>query len=483
MASKKPHAVCIPAPSLGHIKAVLKLAKLLHHKGFHITFVNTESFHKRYLKSLGPNSLDGLPDFQFETIPDGLPDSDADPMSLLCENKHMKTLLPPFRGLLTKLNNDFTNPPVTCIVSDGFLWMFTIAAAQEIGVPIVLFETIAATTFMAFKQFRTLVQKGLVPLKDEGCFTNGFLDKVIDMVPGMKDIRLKDLPTFIRTTDPNDTMLNFFMETVDNVHKASAVVFPTFDALEQVVLDAFSSMFDQSLIYAIGPMQLLLNQMPNDPLKHIECSLWKEESECLQWLNSKVPNSVVYVNFGSVAFLTPKQLVEFGWGLANSKLPFMWVIRPGLVMGESATLPPEFVAETKERGLIVSWCPQEEVLNHPSVGGFLTHCGWHSTMESLTAGVPMICWPFFTDQQTNCYKICKEWGIGMEIGSDVKRDEVQKLVKEIMEGEKGKTMRKNILEWKKLAEEATAPHGSSFENLDILVNQVLLRKREGRAGV
>ncbi|XP_024178291.2 7-deoxyloganetin glucosyltransferase [Rosa chinensis] len=165
MASKKPHAMCIPAPSLGHIKAVLKLAKLLHHKGFHITFVNTESFHKRYLKSLSPNSLDSLPDFQFETISDGLLDSDVDPMSLLCENKHMKTLLPPFRGLLTKLNNDFTNPPVTCIVSDGFLWMFTIAAAQEIGVPIVLFETIAASMFMVFTQFRTLVQKWLVPLK------------------------------------------------------------------------------------------------------------------------------------------------------------------------------------------------------------------------------------------------------------------------------------------------------------------------------
>ncbi|KAM5553349.1 hypothetical protein ABKV19_025520 [Rosa sericea] len=366
MASKKPHAVCIPAPSLGHIKAVLKLAKLLHHKGFHITFVNTESFHKRYLKSLGPNSLDGLPDFQFETIPDGLPDSDADPMSLLCENNHMKTLLPPFRGLLTKLiNNDFTNPPVTCIVSDGFLWMFTIAAAQEIGVPSKL---LLHQRSWHSNSFALWSKKGLYHSKDEGCFTNGFLDKVIDMVPGMKDIRLKDLPTFIRTTDRNDTMLNFFMETVDNVHKASAVVFPTFDALEQVVLDAFSSMFDRPLIYAIGPMQLLLNQMPNDPLKHIECSLWKEESECLQWLNSKAPNSVVYVNFGSVAFLTPKQLVEFGWGLANSKLPFMWVIRPGLVMGESATLPSEFVAETKERGLIASWCPQEEVLNHPSVG-------------------------------------------------------------------------------------------------------------------
>ena len=155
----------------------------------------------------------------------------------------------------------------------------------------------------------------------------------------------------------------------------------------------------------------------------------------------------------------------------------MWVIRPDLVMGESATLPPEFVAETKERGLIASWCPQEQVLNHPSVGGFLTHSGWNSTIESVTAGVPMLCWPFFTDQQTNCFKACNQWGIGIEISSDVKRDEVEKLVRELMEGEKGKNMRKKVLEWKKLAEEATAPHGSSFKNLDNLVNKVLLRKR------
>ncbi|PQQ05154.1 7-deoxyloganetin glucosyltransferase-like isoform X1 [Prunus yedoensis var. nudiflora] len=137
-------------------------------------------------------------------------------------------------------------------------------------------------------------------------------------------------------------------------------------------------------------------------------SLWKEE-ECLEWLNTKAPNSVVYVN-GSIAVMTPERLLEFGWGLANSKLPFFWVIRPDLVIGESAILPPEFVAETKE-SLIAGWCPQEQVLNHPSVGGFLTHSGWNSTVESLTAGVPMLCWPFFADQQMDCRYTCNEWGI------------------------------------------------------------------------
>ncbi|KAK9937753.1 hypothetical protein M0R45_014524 [Rubus argutus] len=89
----------------------------------------------------------------------------------------------------------------------------------------------------------------------------------------------------------------------------------------------------------------------------------------------------------------------------------------------------------------------------------------------------MLCWPFFADQQTNSYYTCNEWGIGMEINSNVKRDNVEKLVRELMEGEKGKKMKNKVLEWKKLAEEATAPHGSSSTNLDNLVNQVLLKKR------
>ncbi|PQM33536.1 7-deoxyloganetin glucosyltransferase-like isoform X1 [Prunus yedoensis var. nudiflora] len=450
----KPHAVCIPAPAQSHIKAMLKFAKLLHHRGFHITFVNTEFNHKRFLKSLGSNSLDGLPDFRFEAIPDSLPDSNEDttPDFTLLVESIKKNFLAPFHALLLRLNNDpietSNNPPVTCIVSDGFMSTFTITAAEKIGAPIVLFNPIAACSFMGFKQLRAVVEKGLAPLKDESCFTNGYLDTVIDWIPGMRDIRLRDLPTFLQTTNPDDVMFNFIMEATDRAHEASAVVLHTFDALESDVLDALSSMPPR--VYTVGPLQLHLNHIPEHPLK-MGYSLWKEETECLEWLNTKGPNSVVYANFGSVAVMTPERLLEFGWGLANSKLPFFG-------------------------SLIAGWCPQEQVLNHPSVGGFLTHSGWNSTVESLTAGVPMLCWPCFGDQQMDCRYTCNEWGIGMEISNDVKRDEVEKLVKELMEAEKGKKMKNKVIEWKKLAEEATGPHGSSSTNLDNLVNQVLLRK-------
>jgi UDP:flavonoid glycosyltransferase YjiC (YdhE family) len=137
-------------------------------------------------------------------------------------------------------------------------------------------------------------------------------------------------------------------------------------------------------------------------------------------------------------------------------------------------LPPEFTVETKDRGLIVSWCPQEEVLNHPSIGGFLTHCGWNSIAESVSAGVPLLCWPFFADQPMNCKYACNEWGIGMKINNGADREEIGKLVRELLEGDMGKKLKKKALEWKDLAEEATGPNGSSSINLNNLVNEVLL---------
>lgn len=302
---------------------------------------------------------------------------------------------------------------------------------------------------------------------------NGYLDTVIDWIPGIKNIRLKDFPSFIRTTNLNNQMLDFIAGELHKVSKASAIIFNTFDALERDVLDALSSMYPQ--IYAIGPLHLF--QIPQNISNSVRSNLWKEQPECLEWLNSQQPNSVIYVNFGSITILTPQQLVEFAWGLANSKKNFLWIIRPDLVVGEKAILPTEFVEETKERSFITGWCPQEQVLNHPSVSGFLTHCGWNSMVESLCSGVPILCWPFFADQHPNCRLGCTEWGVGIEIDSDVKRDEVDKAVRELMDGKKGKEMRRNAMEWKRKAEEAISLDGSSFLNLDKLVKEVLLSKQ------
>ncbi|XP_060173249.1 7-deoxyloganetin glucosyltransferase-like [Lycium barbarum] len=476
---KKPHAVCIPFPAQGHINPMLKLAKILQHKGFHITFVNTEYNHRRLLKSRGPNALDGFSSFRFETIPDGLPPSDADAtqdVASLCEST-TRTCLGPFKDLLAKLNDTYTlnAPPVSCIVSDGCM-SFTLDAAQELGVPEVLLWTTSACGFLGYMHYSTIIEKGYTPLKDASYLTNGYLETTLDCIPGMENIRLRDLPSFLRTTNPDEFMVKFVLQETERARKASAIVLNTFETLESEVLESLRTLLPP--VYPIGPLHLLVKHVDDENLKGLGSSLWKEEPECIQWLDTKEPNSVVYVNFGSITVMTPNQLIEFAWGLANSQQEFLWIIRPDIVSGDEAILPPEFVEETKKRGMLASWCSQDEVLNHPAIGGFLTHSGWNSTLESISSGVPMICWPFFAEQQTNCWFSVTKWGVGMEIDNNVNRDEVESLVRDLMVGEKGKEMKKKTIEWKNLAQEsAKKSKGSSYVNLEKVVNDILLSSK------
>ncbi|KAM0936315.1 putative 7-deoxyloganetin glucosyltransferase [Dioscorea sansibarensis] len=472
----KPHAVCIPGPAQGHINPMLNLAKVLHSNGFHITFVNTEYNHRRLLRAQGLSSLSGVDDFRFETIPDGLPESDEDTTQhvvSICYST-MINCLGPFRQLLSKLSD----PPVTCVVADGIM-TFAVEAASEFHIPGALFWPAGACSLMAGLQCQKLIDRGVLPLRGTEDIVNGYLDKVIDWIPGMKNMRLKDFPSFIRTTDSDDFMLTFAKHELERISMASAVIIHTFDDFEHQVLQAMSSIIPPS-IYTIGPLTLLAARTAASSLADIRSNLWKEEPGCLEWLEGKEPRSVVYVSFGSVTVMTNEQLTEFAWGLANSKHKFLWIIRPDLVRDDSAVVPQEFIAETQERGLLASWCSQEQVLKHPSIGAFLTHCGWNSTLESVCGGVPVICWPFFGDQQTNCRYLCTEWGMGMEIDNNVKREEVEGLIKELMNGEKGMEMRNRALAWKELAVRASEPGGSSSVNFDKLVTEVLQRPKNNK---
>ncbi|KAJ6843055.1 7-deoxyloganetin glucosyltransferase-like [Iris pallida] len=478
---RKGHLVLVPYPAQGHVTPFLKLGKLLHSYGFHITFVNTEFNHNRLLSSRGPSALDGLPGFRFETIPDGLPPSDeskTQDVPALCDST-TKNCLAPFRELLLSLNDSSASsnvPPVTCVVTDGVM-SFAIDAAKEFGIPDVLFWTPSACGFMAYLHYHELIARGLVPFKDESDMTDEFLSTTIDWIPALKNMRLKDIPSFIRTTNKDDIMLNFFVRETRRASMASAIILNTFDDLERPVLDAMAKMLPP--IYTIGPICLLSRHIPpNSPLASMGSSLWKEDTSCLEWLEGKDPGSVVLVSFGSITTMTNDQLIEFAWGLANSNISFLWVVRPDLVEGESGLIPEEFFTETEKRGLLASWCNQETVLMHPSIGGFLTHCGWNSTLESISSGVPTLCWPFFAEQQTNCRYLCTEWGMGMEIDNNVKRKEVEEIIRELMGGEKGKEMRRRASEWKERAFSATMkPGGNSFLNFDRVVKEVLLPKK------
>ncbi|KAF6998500.1 hypothetical protein CFC21_014616 [Triticum aestivum] len=481
--NKKPHAVFVPFPAQGHITPMMKLAKIFHCKGFHVTFVNTEYNHRRLVRSRGPHAVAGLPDFRFATIPDGLPLFDADAtqdIPSLCHSIMTTCLLPHLRNLLHDLNSVAGVPPVSCVVSDEVM-SFSMDAAVELGVPCVLFWTASVCGFMGYRNFQFLLDEGLTPLKDEEQVKNGYLDTPVTRARGMsKHMRLRDFSSFIRTTDPGDVMFNFLKHEAEQSDRAAAVILNTIDELEQKALDAMCSILPIP-VYTIGPLNVLTEQLVSEgdvggTLAAIRPSLWREDRSCLEWLQGREPRSVVYVNYGSITTMSEQELVEFAWGLANCGFDFLWIMRNDLVKGDAAMLPSEFLDATKGRCLLASWCEQEAVLRHEAVGAFLTHCGWNSTMEGLSAGVPMLCWPFFAEQQTNSRYACVEWGVGMEVGDDVRREVVEARIREVMGGEGvGREMRRKAAEWSEIAVRATTqPGGRSLANLESMFKDVLL---------
>uniref|UniRef100_A0A0E0GZ75 Glycosyltransferase n=1 Tax=Oryza nivara TaxID=4536 RepID=A0A0E0GZ75_ORYNI len=510
-AEARPHAVMVPYPAQGHVTPMLTLAKLLYSRGFHVTFVNNEFNHRRLLRARGAGALDGAPGFRFAAMDDGLPPSDADAtqdVPALCHSVRT-TWLPRFMSLLAKLDDeaaaaaaaDGAARRVTCVVADSNM-AFGIHAARELGLRCATLWTASACGFMGYYHYKHLLDRGLFPLKSrssmanfliqfsihakkfvpvlagEADLSNGHLDTKMDWIPGMTgDLRLRDLPSFVRSTDRDDIMFNFFVHVTASMSLAEAVVINTFDELDapsSPLMGAMAALLPP--IYTVGPLHLTArNNLPADsPVAGIGSNLWKEQGEALRWLDGRPPRSVVYVNFGSITVMSAEHLAEFAWGLAGSGYAFLWNVRPDLVKGDAAALPPEFAAATRERSMLTTWCPQAEVLEHEAVGVFLTHSGWNSTLESIAGGVPMVCWPFFAEQQTNCRYKRTEWGIGAEIPDDVRRGEVEALIREAMDGEKGREMRRRVAELRESAVAAAKPGGRSVHNIDRLIDEVLM---------
>ncbi|KAK6794044.1 hypothetical protein RDI58_007497 [Solanum bulbocastanum] len=173
--------------------AIQELAKIVHSRGFYVTFVNTEYNYRHLIRSQGPDFVKGFQDFQFETISEGLPQSDRDvtqdPASL-CDSIR-KNCLTHFRDLLSKHGSSPVAPPISCIIADG-LMSFAIKAAQEYGILDVQFWTTSACGYMGYLQYDELRGRGIIPFKDDSFMDDGTLDRVVDGIPGMRNIRFKD---------------------------------------------------------------------------------------------------------------------------------------------------------------------------------------------------------------------------------------------------------------------------------------------------
>ncbi|KAL0714511.1 hypothetical protein Bca4012_021490 [Brassica carinata] len=444
--------IMFPVPFPGHFNPMIQLAGIFHHRGFSVTILHT---------SYNFPDPSRYPHFTFRTIShtnegeDLLSRPETSGIDLVSLIRVLKqTYVESFRETLAaEVSGGDT---VYCLVSDAIWGRNTEDAAKEVGVRRLVLRTGGAASFRAFAAFPLLRDKGYFSTLD-----SRLDDPVIELPP----LKVKDLPV-VETNDP-DELYRIITDMVEGVKSSSGVIWNTFEDLERDQLMDCSSNFHVPF-FPIGPFHKHSNDSPPKTKN-------KEDNEITNWLDKQQPKSVVYASFGSLADVEEKEFLEIACGLRNSEHPFLWVVRPGLVRGTEwlESLPCGFMENIGHKGKIVKWVNQLDVLAHPAVGLFWTHCGWNSTVESICEGVAMICTPCFTDQRVNARYIADVWRVGKVLErSMMDKGEIEQVVRSAMIDE-GDGMRDRCLAFKEMADNCLAKNGSSLNYLDKLVRHIL----------
>ncbi|KAM7499317.1 hypothetical protein LguiA_023731 [Lonicera macranthoides] len=467
--SLPPHVLIFPFPAQGHINSMLKLAELLCLADIHVTFLVSANTKDSLIRFTNVQSrFDSYPGFRFETLPDTFREVSAHYLIELYNS--VRAASEPFLSdlLLNNRLGSSTRGPVTTIIIDG-LYSFLIDIAQQIGICVYYFRTSSSCAFWAYFSINALIESHEIP------FHGLDLDARISSVQGMEEfLRQRDLPSFCRVGDVRDESLQLMSTETRQTTRADGLIFNTFEDLEGPVLANIRTQCPN--IYTIGPSnahlkaRLAAKSVSQSPSSN---SLMEEDKSCMTWLDRQPLKSVLYVSFGSITTLKREELMEFWYGLVNSGQRFLWVRRPDSVSGENDDdeIPAEVVEGTRERGYLVGWAPQEEVLAHPAVGGFLTHNGWNSTLESIVEGVPMICWPFFADQQINSRFVGEVWKLGLDMKDTCDRVVVENMVRDLMV-ERREEFVTAADKMARLARKSVSVGGSSYSNLDRLIEDI-----------
>jgi UDP-glucosyltransferase BX8/BX9 len=280
---------------------------------------------------------------------------------------------------------------------------------------------------------------------------------VVELTP----LRRRDLPGIDNCS--HEALYDLFTHDTEALKASSGVIINTFDAIDSLEVEKFQKVIPIP-IFCIGPLHKF-----TPPARS---SLLKQDLSCLEWLNTQAPSSVIYVSFGSLACLNHEEFIETAWGLANSGQPFLWVVRPGSIIGKDEIdyFPDGFIEAMHGHMKIISWAPQQEVLAHAAIGVFWTHNGWNSTLEALCEGVPMICRPHFGDQMGVARYVTHVWKAGIELEGKLERGKIEKVIKRLMRDDEGADIRQRMKAIKHEASCCIKRDGSSSINIDKLIN-------------
>ncbi|KAF8407936.1 hypothetical protein HHK36_007076 [Tetracentron sinense] len=455
-----PHFVIFPFMAQGHTIPLLHLANLLHRRSVTVTIFTTPANSPSILRSLNYKdiSIINLPfPENVPGLPSGVESTDKLPsMAFFIPFANSTKLMQPhFEKALSSL------PKVSCIISDGFFG-WTQQSATKFGIPRLVFYGMSNYS-MAISKVVTKYRPYLGLKSDDEPFD-------VPCFPWVKLTR-NDLEPPFCDPEPKGEYSEFVMEQIIATSKSQGLVVNSFHELEPSFHDYWNSEVGPRA-WCVGPV-FLAEPQKVEPQK---------KSKWVQWLDAKLAEgrSVLYVAFGSQADILPEQLREIAIGLEKSKMNFLWVVR-----SKGLELNVGFEERVKDRGLVVKeWVDQREILGHESVNGFMSHCGWNSVLETICASVPILALPLMAEQHLNARMAVDELGIGLRILAEngsvrgfVRSEAVEKMVRELMEGEMGKEVRKKVKEMEKMASGAMEQGGSSWRTLDLLIEDVCGYKR------
>jgi hypothetical protein len=468
----KAHFVFIPLTFQGHLIPAVDTALLLATHGALASIVVTPSNTGRIRPAVDYARKSGLPvrlvelplDLAAEGLPDGADDVEKVPSDLW--TNYFRALARLREPLERHLRADAGAPYPTCVVAD-FCHPWAKQLAASLAVPRLCFFSMCA--------FCLLCQHNVERFNAYDCVAD---DNELVVVPGLEkrvEVSRAQAPGFFRGTP---TFEKFADDVEQALVEADGIVTNSFLEMEPEYVAGYAEA-RRMKVWTVGPVSLFHQRTATLASRGNTAAIGADE--CLRWLDGKKSRSVVYVSFGSIAHAEPMQVIELGLGLEASGHPFVWVVKNADQHGEDVT---EFLRELEERvagrGLLIrGWAPQVLILSHAAVGGFVTHCGWNSTMEAITAGLPVVTWPHFADQFLNAKFAVEVLGIGVDVGVTepvmyrqdqkeivVGREVVEKAVRSVMDGgDEGEERRRRARALAAKARAAVEEGGSSHANL------------------
>ncbi|CAI8615693.1 unnamed protein product [Vicia faba] len=452
-----PMVVMLPSPGMGHLIPMIEFAKRIPlHQNLHITFL---------IPNEGPPSkaqitvLQSLPSSISHTFLPPVSFSDL-PSTTKVETIISLTVLRSLPSLRQTIHSLSVSHTITALLVDLFA-TDAFNVADEFNLPKYVFYPSTAMALSLFlylprldqevhSEYRELTE----PVKIPGCIPVHGKDLLDPVQDRKNDAYRSVLRNAKRYTEADGIIENSFLELEPG-------------PIKELQKDEPGKV--KPVLYPVGPLinrEVLAQTGPNG-------------SECLKWLDNQPHGSVLFVSFGSGGTLSSKQIIELALGLEKSEQRFLWVVRSPNDKVANASyfsaetdsdpfnfLPKGFLERTKGRGLVVSsWAPQPQVLAHGSTGGFLSHCGWNSVLESVVNGVPLVVWPLYAEQKMNAVILTEDVKVGLRpnVGESglIERQEITSVVKCLMEGEEGKKLRYKMKDLKEAAAKTLGENGTS----------------------